>query len=219
MRRTLKIELGICISITCILLSCTNKQRKLYIDLPDKYFPLKNLKNTYLGAAFYQNNSYVTQEGKKIEFTYLDSLQAHKLLSPVIDSGVNVDLGKAFFVAKQEKVGNIQPIIIEYNGEDFDALFMVLLDLNNKPVSSYILNGGWNGGPDNIGDSIMVLIPDINSEMESGRIITHIVKTYAHVKNEELSAFNVVDSITCETQILPNGTFQTHNKDSVRFHR
>jgi hypothetical protein len=126
--------------------------------LPDSLFVLKNISSSDITENFRYDNktdSYYTDTTKKISFIRFDSTYRIKLLVPAltklgfgwINHGEWAQIMSAFFISKQEKVGDCQPIVIDVSGTDFWALILITLDKNCNVVSSFALKGGECGWP------------------------------------------------------------------------
>jgi hypothetical protein len=130
--------------------------------LADKNFAFKNITNT-----LFERNFKLGDDGKlysdsthKLAFVELSKAQKVKLLAASIKKEIGVnsdyvrDMMTAFFIAKQNKIGDLQPIVVQVGGDDYGALKMILLDKNNIVVSAFNITGGMQGGPSTIGDSL-----------------------------------------------------------------
>jgi hypothetical protein len=121
------------------------------------------------------------------------------------------------FVSKQKSIGDFTPIVVLVNGDDYGGLFYILLDKDFNPVSHFRLNGGFNGGPNYIGDSLVELSPTRHSFIDGNKIktysVTEIIRTD---KRQHPSTF---DSINFISEILPTGQVVSKQLDSTRYER
>jgi hypothetical protein len=114
---------------------------------------------------------------------------------------------QGWFVAKQAKVNGLQPIVLSLSGDDYGALAMVLLDKNNKPVSSFKLTEGFQPGPTEKGDSLLILPTKRESVLKDNMIITKEVTQTDFA--DSLKRPSPVDSNLFQTVIDKFGKFKT----------
>jgi hypothetical protein len=108
----------------------------------------------------------------------------------------------AWLVSKQDKIGDLQPIIVlEIGKADFEALALVILDKNYKPVSEFSLD---EENP-------------TNSEIG----YPHRLNNYSFINNNEITSYRVtkntdsakrqitIDSNVFKSFIAPNGIITT----------
>jgi len=157
--------------------------------LLDKNFVYKNLTNTLnvkliekrLDTGF-DNNLY-TDSTYKRTFPELTPNQKIELIAPFISKLLNVnekyprDLMKAYFISKQNKIGDLQPIIVQIGGDDYNSLTMIILDSYGKPLSGFNVSGGMDGGPTEIGDSL----------------ISYEARSYSHINNNEITTYRITE--------------------------
>ncbi len=129
--------------------------------LADQNFAFKNITNTLFESKFKEHNGKLYADSTyKVVFVELSKTQKVKLLAASLKKEVGVnseyvrDMMGAHFIAKQDKIGNLQPIIVQVGGDDYDALKMILLNKNNSVVNVFNITGGMQGGPSTIGDSL-----------------------------------------------------------------
>ncbi len=203
--------------------SCSVKMDKKVnsLWLPDTLFALKNIENTDLvNRVKYIDNKLFLDSLSKVKFVALDTIYKLIILAPILkqDLGVDKDYVKSFmisyFISKQEKVGDYQPIIIWISGDDYTSLMLVLVDSTLNPISHLVLNGGLFAGPYEINDSLTLWGKDKHSEIKNTIINSYLLNTYVWTDSRNDSAF--VDSITYKSQILQNGQIKTEKIDSVR---
>src|SRR5689334_1963867 len=164
------------------LLSCNSLQNdpkvvelsdSSYIDLPDSLFSYSNIENSdFLKEIDWGVRCY-TDSTKTKELIKLDSLAIAKLLLPVnaFDSSTfPPSLETFYYISKQPKVGDVQPIIIWGSGDDFSELMLLTLDKKNKPIDSYSLSE-FCFGMDELGDTLVALCPRIRSLVYPSKII------------------------------------------------
>jgi hypothetical protein len=210
--------------IPVFFLACgTNKHNPVSVlDVPDSVFVFKNITNSLiiksfpsdLGSVFHLNSK------KGIKFTQLDSAQM-RAIAPIMgwasDTVWFPKVMYAYFIAKQEKLGDLTPIIISLNGDDYGALLYLLLDKDYKPVSYIELHGGQCGGPGPLTrDSLMPLCTIKHSFLKGNEISSYILQPLLKF-NQDLPA--VIDSVTYKSVIQPDGRIVTKRIDSTRYKR
>jgi hypothetical protein len=199
----------------------TNKDKKTetkVVTRPDSLFMFKNITS----SMFQADSSTMSQ------YVHMDTIQKMQYLTPKIIDSENPDVMKvgqtyindymySYFISKQDKIGDYQPIIVSAHGDDYGALILLLLDKNNKPVSHILLCGGLSAGPDGeLGDSI-VLLHDRESLIKHDTIITYILRV-RQPENKD-NALPTIDSISYIRKILATGEIKTIKTDSVRYSR
>lgn len=148
-------------------------------------------------------------------FKELDSLQKRQLL-PDISKGLSMDvdfpyssLVDVYFVAKQKKIGTLQPILLKLNGDDFNKTILINLNEENHPVSFLFVAGEEFCGSDHD----FYCEKSTHSIFNNEEIITYdLVKTESS-NNDDTS---YTDSIVYKSIIKPDGTIETNKIDSVR---
>jgi len=122
------------------------------------------------------------------------------------------------FVSKQKIIDGFTPIVVWVTGDDYGALFYILLDKNYNAISYFKLSGGECGGPDYVSDTLIELCPLRHSFIEEKKIrtysLTEIIRTSE--KGKEASIF---DSVNYVSEILTTGKIQTKQIDSTRYER
>jgi hypothetical protein len=191
------------------------------IGLPDSLFSLKNIENADLVYKVkYIDNKLYLDSSKRVEFVALDTTYKLKILAPILkkDLGVDKDYVKSFlisyFISKQDKIGDYQPLIIWTSGDDYTSLILTLVDSTLNPVSHFVLNGGLFAGPYEINDSLTSWGEDRHSKINGTTINTYSINTYVWTDSRNDSAF--VDSIIYKSQISQNGLIKTEKIDSIR---
>jgi len=210
--------------ITGLGFSCSVKTDKK-VDgsaLPDSLFALKNIENVDL---IYNNVRYIDDglfldSSKKVKFVALDTIYKAKILAPILKQELSVDMDyvksfmDSYFISKQEKIGDYQPLIIWTSGDDYTSLILTLVDSTLKPVSHMVLNGGFLSGPYEINDSLTSWEEEKHSKITGNTIHSYSLNTYVWTDSRNDSAF--VDSIIYTSKILQNGQIKTEKIDSVR---
>lgn len=203
--------------------SCSVKTDKKVneLGLPDSLFSLKNIENAdMLYKVKYIDNKLFLDSSKKVEFVVLDTTYKLKILAPILkkDLGVEKEYVKSFlisyFISKQDKIGDYQPLIIWTSGDDYTSLILTLVDSTLNPVSHFVLNGGMYAGPYEINDSLTSWGEEKHSTINGTTINTYSINTYVWTDSRNDSAF--VDSLTYKSQISQNGQIKTEKIDSVR---
>jgi hypothetical protein len=124
---------------------------------------------------------------------------------------------QAFLISKQEKIDTIQPIIIQTEGTDFEALILVNLDQKGDVVSGMYLNGGENSGPLSGSDSLIICRPYIRCFFKNNHIKSYSLN--AMIKDPNHNNIAIIDSINFESTIELDGTIKTQKLDSLRYNR
>lgn len=193
--------------------------------LADKNFAYFDLKETEIvgrNSVGDKGHYYVNSRREK-EFVALSLEQKVKLVVPFIHEtlGVNSNYVKrtmeCYFIAKQKKIGDLQPIIVQIGGDDYGSLTLIILNRDLIPVSGYNLSGGMNSGPYQMGDSLVALPDNIYSILEKDKFITYrVVESFF---NDSLKRPSNVDSVVYKSKIESNGKIATKKVDSIRYHK
>jgi|GEM_PF-3434627 len=211
--------------ISCVVaVSCTTNSTQekspenKVITRADSLFMFHNINTSLFKADSATMSQYVA----------MDTIQKMQYLTPKIIDSENPDVMKvgqtyineyvgAYFISKQEKIGDAQPIIVSASGDDYHALILIVLNKNNKPVSHILLSGGLSAGPDGeLGDSI-ILLHDRESLIKHDTLITYILRVRQPENKDNASP--TIDSISYIRKILPTGEIKTIKTDSVRYSR
>lgn len=195
--------------------------------LADKNFAFKNITNTLFESKFKKHEGKLYADSTyKIIFVELSKTQKVKLLAKSLKKEVGVnsayvrDMMGAHFIAKQNKIGDLQPIIVQVGGDDYEALKMILLDKNNSVVNAFNITGGMQGGPWTIGDSLTGYELRNYAYLDKN-VITNIkinISDYA----DSLKKPSIVDSEVYKITIRNNGkisTKQTVGKEYLAPHK
>ena len=124
---------------------------------------------------------------------------------------------QAYLISKQEKIGNIQPIIVQTNGTDFGALLLINLNEKGDEISGMFLNGGENSGPLEDLDSVLLLRPFKRSFFNYNQVNSYSLSAW--VNKYKTNKPDIVDSVTYRSTIEMDGTIKTQKIDSVRIKR
>jgi len=217
------LQLGLIIGIG-IVISCSMKIDKNAdeLDLPDSLFALNSIDNT--DFIFYnvkeKDNKLYIDLSKKTEFIAIDSIYKLKILAPILKKELGVDndyvesFMTSFFISKQEKIKNYQPLIIWTSGDDYCSLILILIDSTLNPVSHLILNGGSFAGPYELNDSLTCIGEEKYSKITGSEILSYTLNKY--VWTDSRNDLSFVDSIFFRSQILENGQIKTEKLDSIR---
>jgi hypothetical protein len=195
--------------------------------LNDKNYLYQNIKITeglkFIGKRLlngnYDNHLYADSAFKRF-YIELDKNQKGKLIASFIskmlkvDASYPVDLMKAFFVSKQDKIGDLQPIIVHIGGDDYSSLTMILLDENNNFVSGYNISGGMDSGPEEKGDSLISFEATSYSHLNDNKITTFRINETDHTdstKKEVIIDSNVFVSVIGKAgKIVTKQTVKAH---------
>jgi hypothetical protein len=132
-----------------------------------------------------------------------------------VDSSYAVNQMEAFFIAKQHKIGDLQPLIIRIQGDDYVSLSMILLNKDNKYVSGYNISGGFNSGPDQQGDSIETYEARSYSHLKNSLINTYYI--YETDPMDTVKTTALIDSNAFESIISTSGKITTKQVAKVRY--
>jgi hypothetical protein len=213
--------LGVIGTYLVLLNSCSNNnsetQSQRKSKSGDSLFILSNIKSSLIkiDSATYK------------KFISIDTIQKSQFVTPeIVDENPDVTIvGQTYineyvsglFISKQDKIGDNQPIIISARGDDYDALILIILDRNNKPLSHILLSGGLEGGPDGeLGDSI-VLLHQRESIIKNDEILTYVLRI--RQPEDDTNKLPTIDSISYLRKIMPDGTIKILKTDSIRYYR
>ena len=146
----------------------------------------------------------------------MDSTQRKRIIAPLtgIDAEYAAQSLTSYVVAKQDKIGDLTPIIFDVSGDDYGSLIYALLDKNDKPISGFLLDGGPCGGPEIDTDTLLLLCPYRTSTIKGNTIYTQVVHVYLMPKKDSLAT---IDSISYKTEINNKGQMKTLQIDSIRY--
>ncbi|HTA84031.1 MAG TPA: hypothetical protein VK783_13895 [Bacteroidia bacterium] len=203
-----------------LLASCSNNARQQnnsdFTISPDSLFVLKNLKTSLfkVDSATYKKFAIITK-AQKLKFVTPSIFDENPQVSSVKQSYIN-DFVSCHFIAEQDSVGSFKPIIISASGDDYHALFLLLLGKNNKLAAHILLSGGLEGGPDGeTGD--FILLHQRESILNNDEVLTYVLNIKQYEKDSTKRA--QVDSISYLRKISPDGTIKVVKKDSSRYFR
>ncbi|PTQ96969.1 hypothetical protein C8P68_104463 [Mucilaginibacter yixingensis] len=194
------------------------------IDIADNKFAFKDLTSTKAFDLFMDDQDHsraFTDHSKRHQLTPLTKAEKFALLGPFIKQELKLDPAyvrdemNAWFVAKQDKIGDLQPIIIDLEGDDYGAVVMVLLDSNNKYVSGYNISGGEQPGPTEVGDSLEVY------QWKNYAVINkNIITNYQLEKTDytdTLKHVSLIDSVVYKIEIDNKGRFNKSKLSSKKY--
>lgn len=168
------------------------------------------------------DNSLYTDSTYKKKFIELTPDQKVKLIAPFISNelGVNYkyvrDLMQAFFISKQQKIGDLQPIILFITGDDYGSTTMIVLNKYNKPISGFNLDGGMQPGPTEIGDSLMEYEAKSFSLINANNITTVRIN-HTDCTDDSLRKPTIVDSTVFLSKIDKTGHIRTRKVMSKQY--
>ena len=191
------------------------------IDLSDNVFMLRNIKSTLeLKNLYWDEDDAYSNKYKGHKFTKLDSLQKLKFIAPFMkDVGpewVSSNM-RAYLLAKQNKIGDLTPIIINLEGDDYNSIMLILIDSNNKPVSNLVLTGGESAGPLDETDSTVTYNSDQNAYLHGNEITSYTVVVCQ--STDTIPKPSIIDSMTYHSFIKSTGEIVTQRIESVRSKR
>jgi hypothetical protein len=189
--------------LALLFAACSSKQGNSTDTIDDSLYKYVELKKT----------AEMSQEGSS--YKKLDSLQKKQFL-PDITKGLAMDkdflyssLFSAYFVAKQKKIGTLQPIILKLTADDFSASVLINLNERNIPVSFLFIDGQEFCGSDHN----FYCEKSTHSILNGTEIITYDLFHTESTNNNEIS---YTDSIVYKSIIKPDGTIKTNKIDSIR---
>ena len=218
------------------IFSCSNESKQIAdskalginFKLPDNLFAFKDITNSHILDKFLfdkrNKNTHFSDSILKTALTVLDTIQKRRLLAPVIvsdmkvpDSNYPVNFMNAYFVSKQKMIGYLTPIVIYAEGDDFFALYYILLDSNYNPVSHFRMFGGNQGGPIMNTDSTLTL-PTVRHTYLNGNLFTFYTLNET-IKPDSVKHSLSFDSVNYSGTILPSGQIVVKREDSTRYRR
>jgi hypothetical protein len=218
------------ILLVTLFFSCssnTKNNSNRIVDLPDSCFAYKNITSSLVELHLYYDitsGNLYKDSTKKLKLYVLDSIKKRRIIAPIIckdvtfrDSSYAAQYMSTYLVAKQDKLGDLTPIIFEVDGDDYDALIYTLLDKNDNLVSSFFLEGGLDGGPEIDTDTLILLSPQKVSFIKTNIISSYILHIYIRPKKD--TTIYTVDSISYKTIINKDGQIKTSRIDSERYNR
>ena len=187
--------------------------------LPDSLFVMRNISGSQALANiyFHDGNAY-TDSTRKVRFSTLTQYQKLRLVAHagLFDSSY-LSYIDAYFIARQNPIGNYTPIILHISGDDYSAVQLILLDTSLNPVAHYTLHGGECGGPASDDGKTMEYCPEIQSTIKDDEIRTYVLHIF--VSDDSASLPARIDSISYLSKILPTGKIETRKLDSVSYNR
>jgi hypothetical protein len=201
--------------------SATNDS--LYLSLPDSLFAYHNFKNSILVHQF--DRAGFTDSTKRKKIVRIDSMTVVKLLCPINvikQGGYSYYMTSYHYISKQTPIGDIQPIIIWGNGDDYSDLILLTLDKKGNPVDQYTLHKNDCSGTETVEDSLMGICPIRHSTINFDKIKTYINNICYRLDTSRQSTINDyarIDSISYQATISPSGKIESKEVDSVRFNR
>jgi hypothetical protein len=204
--------------IAVLFLSCssTKNEPTRIIDLPDSVFAYKNLSTSKVNTKFYEVDSFTVYKDstQKFKLYSLNIAQKQRIMAHLLGrDSFHLTHGyiPGFLVAKQDKIGDLTPLIFYITDEDYAVLIYALFDNNDKPVSRFILEGGQTGGPVIHGNT--QIWPYKTSFIKTDTILSYILN-FAYKAGDSLAT---VDSVSYKTVINKYGQMNTSQIDSERY--
>ncbi|HZX57485.1 MAG TPA: hypothetical protein VFE54_02125, partial [Mucilaginibacter sp.] len=148
--------------------------------------------------------------------------QKVKLIAPFMHKllGINAkycrDLMSAYFISKQDKVGDLQPIILSIGGDDYGSITMIIINSNNKPVGGVNLEGGFDAGPDDLSNEMIAYEAKSYSTIDDDKIITYRIK-HIECTNDSLKKPTTIDSTIYASTIDKSGKIKTRIISNVKY--
>ncbi len=196
------------------LFSCSKKQSNLLVqtksfEIPDSLFALKDITEI--------NDKLLNDSKTKVKFVKLDSIFNHKIIYPILikNHGFRKDYidgyETSFFISKQKKIGNFQPIILSTFGVDNWCIMLVVVDSTFRPISHAILKGNYGAALRELNKNLYCEDEYLYSKIDENFITTSKITTYSNSDKEIYK-----DSINYKSIILKNGFIKTQKIDSIR---
>lgn len=208
MLRVLQIFLIMVATVSCDTKNPRNVDKT---DLfPDSLFALKEISDTGFRDKIEWRDNQVYVGSKKL--TKLDSSMVIKLF----ESPYEAQYRKFYLFSKQKKEKEYQPIVFFVVGDDYSALTLLTIDSLGHPIDKINIDGGYWGGPTEIGDSLLLSMEPTFSKLEKNQIIMSRSTYYERI-NETDSFF--VDSVVYKSRIDPKGKITTTMIDSLRLEK
>jgi hypothetical protein len=214
------------------ILSCKNKAKQQIIENAnnnpivnvngsvDSLFTFNGIANSEIvEQSVWDFNRLYTDSTKKKAYYKLSTELKLRLLQQVVKFDtmwIRMDI-QAYLISKQEKIGNLTPLIIETNGTDFSAIVLVNTDEKGNFVSGCILSGGENSGPLESTDSLLILRPFTRCFFNKNNIKSYSLN--ATIKPDDPKSLAIIDSISYLTSIGADGNISTQKLDSTRYRR
>ena len=123
---------------------------------------------------------------------------------------------QAYFLSKQEKIGDLQPIILLIDGDDYNSITIIILNKYNRPISGFNLTGGMNSGPTEKGDSVLEY-ESHGFSLIDGRNITSVRFNHIDFISDSLKKPSIIDSVVFSTLIDKVGHIKTRKLMSKKF--
>jgi hypothetical protein len=193
------------------------------LNLNDSLFIFKNntSSDSMIGCCF--NDKFFIGKSKRTSLYQLDSIHLKYSIAPIlkIDAEEVYSFYRAYFISKQDKIGDFTPIIVMLKADDYGSLRYILLDKEYKPYSNYILGN-------------IVYVDYYSTYNEKHSFINgNLIKTYELLIHEdgpfhleringriqEVKKPTIIDSISYEALVKLDGVIQVKKIDSVRFSR
>jgi len=121
------------------------------------------------------------------------------------DANFVVKYFTAHFIAKQHRIGDLQPIIISVGMDDYAATLLILVDKDNKYVSGYTLCGGLADSPD-IDEKTVTSYPDGFADINGNTIVTYQIQRTDYTDTTKKVA--LIDSTITRVAISSDGHFK-----------
>jgi hypothetical protein len=123
-----------------------------------------------------------------------------------------------YFVSKQKKFSNHQPIIVRIEADDYFAVILMVFDDNKSLISWKELSGGLCAGPSEYEDRIEYC-PESYSIANNNTDLTFISSTeiIPVIDSVVIQDSTLIDSLTYHISINNNGIINRQLIDSVRF--
>lgn len=125
---------------------------------------------------------------------------------------------ECYFVSKQQKILNYQPIIVRINADDYFAFILMVLDGNRNLISWKELSGGFCGGPAEYENKIEYCAENysiINGSNSFTFIsLNKVIPVMDSIVREDST---LVDSLSYHISINNNGIINKQLTDSTHF--
>jgi hypothetical protein len=209
MKRALLLTLFISLLFSCSKKQSNNLVRSEEFEIPDSLFALKNISGI--------NDKLVFDSTNKRKLIKLDSTFNRKIIYPILidNHGFKkkyIDgFESSFFISKQKKIGNFQPIILSTYGVDNWCILLVVVNSHYTPISHIILRGNYGSAYEMINKDLEYVDEYFCTKIDSNSITTTKTISYMNLFKEVYK-----DSINYRSEILKNGLIKTQRIDSFR---
>jgi hypothetical protein len=180
----------------------------------DDLFVLKNITTSLFKVDTTTRKKFVEMDSNQKRQYIIPNIHYENKDLVVPDTQYLVKYIEGRFIAKQNKVGEFQPIILALYGDDYEVLLLVILDKNHKPVSQLILSGGISAGPDDETDDTLMQ-HDRESLLYGDTVRTYLLRL--KIPKRDTIVSESIDSISYLREIMSDGKIKLLKTDSSHY--